>query len=222
MTTSINIKRLTCNPLQENCYVLSDTTRECVIIDCGTYFPEEQEALCQYIRDHRLIPTRLVATHGHLDHNFGNAFIYKEYGLSVEVCTEDQYLIEDLPGQAANLFGMHINDEQPPVGRWLSDGDTIPFGTHRLQVIHTPGHTPGSALLRLAGEQVVFTGDTLFRMSIGRTDLAGGSWSLMEQSLRTRVATLPPDTIVLSGHGPQSTIGEELLYNPYLNGGGSR
>ena len=214
----MDIKRLMCNPLQENCYVVSDDTKECVIIDCGAFYQEEQEALCQYIGDNQLKPVHLIATHGHLDHNFGNAMIYKEYGLKVEICGEDQYLIEDLPGQASSLFGMRISEEQPPVGRWLKEGDTIRFGTHRLQVIQTPGHTPGGMLLYCAEEHTIFTGDTLFRMSIGRTDFEGGSWAQMEQSLRTKVATLPKETIVLSGHGPQSTLEEELRYNPYLRG----
>ena len=212
----MNIKRLMCNPLQENCYVVSDETNECVIIDCGVFYQDEQVALCRYIREEGLKPTHLIATHGHLDHNFGNQLIFSEYGLRVEVCGEDQFLIEDLPGQASNLFGMQIDEHQPSVGRWLTEGDTISFGSHTFQVIQTPGHTPGSVLFYCPEEQTVFTGDTLFRMSIGRTDFEGGSWSQMEQSLRTKIAKLPKNAIVLSGHGPQSTIEDELMYNPYL------
>lgn len=198
--------------------MVSDDTKECVIIDCGTFYQDEQDALCQYIREEGLKPVHLLATHGHLDHNFGNAMVFAEYGLQVEICSEDQYLIEDLPGQASNLFGMTIDEEQPSVGRWLKDGDTITFGHHTLKVIQTPGHTPGGALFYCEEEHTLFTGDTLFRMSIGRTDFEGGSWQQMEQSLKTRVATLPKETIVLSGHGPQSTIADELTYNPYLRG----
>jgi glyoxylase-like metal-dependent hydrolase (beta-lactamase superfamily II) len=151
-----------------------------------------------------------------LDHNFGNSTIFNEFGLKVEVCSEDDYLIEDLPKQATDLFGIDINHDQPEVGRWLKDGDTITFGTHTLKVLQTPGHTPGSALIYCEEEHTCFTGDTLFRMSIGRTDFDGGSWEQMEQSLSNVVANLPKETIVLSGHGPQSTIEEELRYNPYL------
>lgn len=212
----INVKRFMCNPMQENCYVVSDESGECVIIDCGAYFDEEKAALCQYIADKNLKPIHLVATHGHLDHNFGNTFIYLKYGLKAEVCSEDQFLIEDLGGQAANMFGMQLDEKSVPVGRWLKDGDTITFGSHILQVIQTPGHTPGSALLYCAEEHTVFTGDTLFRMSIGRTDFEGGSWQQMMQSLQTKVSQLPSDTVVLSGHGPQSIIAEELQFNPYL------
>ena len=214
----MNIKRFMCNPLQENCYVVSDDTKECVIIDCGCYYPNEKDALKKYISENGLKPVHLFATHGHLDHNFGNADIFLTYGLKVEVCSEDAYLIEHLPEQGADLFGMQIIEDQPEVGRWLSDGDTITFGNHSLKVMQTPGHTPGSALLYCDAEHTVFSGDTLFRMSIGRTDFDGGSWQQMEQSLANIVSKLPKETIVLSGHGPESTIADELLYNPYLRG----
>ena len=197
--------------------MVSDETKECVIIDCGVFFPEEQQVLRQYIAEQQLKPVHLIATHGHLDHNFGNAYVYQQYGLKVEICGDDEYLISDLVGQACNMFGMDIPQEQPPVGRWIKEDDTITFGHHQLQVIQTPGHTPGGILLYCAAEHIVFTGDTLFRMSIGRTDFDGGSWQEMMQSLKTKVSTLPKETIVLSGHGPQSTIAEELQYNPYLH-----
>jgi glyoxylase-like metal-dependent hydrolase (beta-lactamase superfamily II) len=212
----MNIKRLMCNPLQENCYVVCDETKECVIIDCGAYYDEEKQALAAYIADNGLKPVHLVATHGHLDHNFGNAFVYRQYGLKPEICAEDQGLLANLREYAAALFGMNITEEQPPVGRLLKDGDTITFGQHTLKVLHTPGHSHGSILLYCEAEQTVFTGDTLFRMSIGRTDFPESSWRDMEQSLKNVVTKLPQETIILSGHGPQSTMADELRYNLYL------
>lgn len=211
-----HIKKLVCNPLEENCYVVSDETKECVIIDCGAYYPEEFDALEAYLRDQQLKPVHLLATHGHLDHNFGNVHLFHAYGLKVEICGEDQQLVEQLPEQAKNLFGMTISEECPQVGRLLKDGDEITFGSHTLCVLHTPGHSHGSCLYYCAEEKTVFTGDTLFRMSIGRTDFAEGSWAEMEQSLKNVVAKLPKETTVLAGHGPQSTIADELQYNPYL------
>ena len=211
-----NVKRLMCNPLQENCYVVSDDTRECVIIDCGAYYDEEFSALDTYIHEQQLTPVHLLATHGHLDHNFGNAYVYRQYGLKVEICAGDQQLVEHLPQQASALLGLQITEEQPPVGRLLNDGDNITFGHHTLKVLCTPGHSHGSCLFYCAEERTAFTGDTLFRMSIGRTDFAEGSWSEMEASLRNVVAALPPETVILSGHGPQTTIADELQYNPYL------
>ncbi len=205
-----------CNPLQENCYVVSDETRECVIIDCGAYYEEEKDAIANYINQNQLKPVHLLATHGHLDHNFGNAFLFGRYGLKVEICAEDRQLVESLPEQASSLFGMEIDETQPETGHLLKDGDTVTFGNHALQVLQTPGHSHGSALFYCKEEQVAFTGDTLFRMSIGRTDFAEGSWTEMEHSLKNVVARLPKETIVLSGHGPKSTIADELIYNPYL------
>jgi glyoxylase-like metal-dependent hydrolase (beta-lactamase superfamily II) len=211
-----NVYRFEVNPLQENCYVVSDDSRECVIIDCGAYYDEESIAIDNYLRKQQLKPVHLLATHGHLDHNFGNAHLFRQYGLKVEICAGDQQLVERLPQQAAALFGMEISDDQPPVGRLLNDGDTITFGQHTLQVIQTPGHSHGSCLFYCKEEGVVFSGDTLFRMSIGRTDFPEGSWQQMEQSLAKIAGTLPKDTVVYPGHGPQTTIADELQYNPYL------
>jgi glyoxylase-like metal-dependent hydrolase (beta-lactamase superfamily II) len=210
------VQRISVNPLEENCYVVSDESKECVIIDCGAYYDEEKEAVKAYISQNGLKPVHLLATHGHLDHNFGNAFLFREYGLKPEVCAEDAPLVEHLPEQASSLFGMDIDEEQPPIGRQLKDNDTITFGNHTLSVIQTPGHTHGCALFYCAEENTVFSGDTLFRMSIGRTDFAEGNWKEMENSLHNIVARLPQDTVVLPGHGPQTTIGDELKYNPYL------
>lgn len=210
------VQRFVCNPLEENFYVVSDDSRECVMIDCGAWYEEEFDALDHYIDANRLKPVHLLATHGHLDHNFGNAHIFRKYGLQVEICTDDQSLVERLPEQARDIFGIDISADQPSAGRLLSNGDVITFGNHQLQVLQTPGHTHGSCLYYCADEHTVFTGDTLFRMSIGRTDFAEGSWAEMEKSLRDVVAKLPKETTVLSGHGPQSTIADELMYNPYL------
>lgn len=212
----IQIKRFVCNPLQENTYVVSDDSRDCVIIDCGTFYDEERRALADYIRASGLTPRHLLATHGHLDHNFGNADLQETFGLRVEISAADQYLVESLADQARFLLGDGIDVAQAATGRLLYDGDLVTFGTHALRVLHTPGHSHGSVLFHCPEEHVVFTGDTLFRMSIGRTDFMEGSWSDMEHSLRHVVANLPQDTVVLPGHGPQSTIGDELKYNPYL------
>jgi glyoxylase-like metal-dependent hydrolase (beta-lactamase superfamily II) len=211
-----NVKSFQVNPLQENCYVVSDDTRECVIIDCGAYYPEEKQAIDNYIREHQLEPVHLLATHGHLDHNFGNAHLYEQYALEVEICEEDQQMVEHLGEQAESLFGMRLNDEQVPTGTLLKDGDIISFGNHTLQVLQTPGHSHGSCFFYCKDEHTAFSGDTLFRMSIGRTDFAEGSWQEMERSLSSVIASLPADTIVYPGHGPQTTIADELRNNPYL------
>lgn len=212
----LNVKSFQVNPLQENCYVVSDDSKECVIIDCGAYYDAECQAIDNYLRDNQLSPVHLLATHGHLDHNFGNAHLFEKYALKVEICAEDQSLVEHLPEQASTLFGMQISDDQPPIGKLLTNGDRITFGHHTLQVLHTPGHSQGSCLFYDKEEHIVFSGDTLFRMSIGRTDFPEGSWQQMQQSLTTIAKTLPADTVVYPGHGPQTTIADELKYNPFL------
>lgn len=212
----LNVKSFQVNPLQENCYVVSDDSKECVIIDCGAYYDAECQAIDNYLRDYQLSPVHLLATHGHLDHNFGNAHLFEKYALKVEICAEDQSLVEHLPEQASTLFGMQISDDQPPIGKLLTNGDRITFGHHTLQVLHTPGHSQGSCLFYDKEEHIVFSGDTLFRMSIGRTDFPEGSWQQMQQSLTTIAKTLPADTVVYPGHGPETTIADELKYNPFL------
>jgi glyoxylase-like metal-dependent hydrolase (beta-lactamase superfamily II) len=211
------IKRITCNQLQENCYIVSDETSECVIIDCGAYFSKERAAVVNYIRENGFTPRHLLATHGHFDHNFGNETLYAEFQLQPEVCEEDAHLLDDMAGQTLQFFGVEAaSRQQPPIGRILHHNDIITFGSHTLRVLHTPGHSHGSCLFWCEAEQTVFTGDTLFRMSIGRTDFDEGNWQEMEHSLVAVVAQLPPQTTVLSGHGLQTTIADELQYNPYL------
>ena len=212
----LKVKCFVCNPLQENCYVVSDESGECVIIDCGAYYEHEKDALFNYIRDERLKPVALLATHGHLDHNFGVSDVFGKYGLKVMICSEDQAMVEHLNEQARDIFGLELNIGCPGTEHLLENGEKICFGTSSLKVLKTPGHTHGSCLFCSEQENIVFTGDTLFRMSIGRTDFAEGSWQEMQHSLSNVIANLPSEMVVYSGHGPRTTIADELQYNPYL------
>lgn len=212
----LHIKRFTFNPIQENTYVLHDDTLESVIIDCGFFYSEERQALLGYLKDNHLTPVHLLCTHGHLDHCFGNITIYQEYGLKPEIIAEDEYLITKLDEQASNMFGFNLQEEIPPVGKYLSQDDIITFGRHEISIIHTPGHTPGSCVYYCKDEKVAFTGDTLFHLSIGRTDYEGGCYSDMMKSLQKLKQLLPAETVIYSGHGPQSTMDMELRGNMYL------
>ena len=212
----MKIESLVCNMLQENCYVVSDETKECVIIDCGAFYEEERRALVEYIRNNDLKPVHLLATHGHLDHNFGNDTIFKEFGLKPEIAQADEAWITNCKEQAMKLYGMTLNMEMPEVGHFLSDKEKIQFGNHTLEVMETPGHSPGSVVFYCEEENVLFTGDTLFQMTIGRTDLEGGSMMQIIQSLRI-IAQLPDNTKVYPGHGYTTTIGYELSRNPYMD-----
>ena len=212
----LTIQRFECNMLQENCYIISDETKECVICDCGAYYPAERAAIVDYIRDNGLTPVHLLSTHGHIDHNFGNNTIFDEFGLKPEVHKEDQHLMDMLAEQAETLVGITLDYAMPPVGKYFGDGDEITFGSHRLQVIETPGHSKGSVFFYCPEEAIALSGDTLFRNSIGRTDYLGGSMFQIIQSLRM-ICQLPDNTVVYPGHGPQTTIGTELSSNPYLD-----
>jgi len=212
----LNIKTFAFNLLQENTYVVSDDTLDCVIIDCGAYYDDERKALTDYISSQGLKPRHLLATHGHWDHNLGNDTVYKTYGLQVEAAKEDDFIITDIPRNFQSIIGAPLRRQYPAVGRFFGPDETIRFGHHSLQVLKTPGHSPGSVVFYCAEEHIAFTGDTLFRMSVGRTDFEGGSYEALMNSLANVLAKLPSETVILPGHGPQSTIADELRYNPYL------
>ena len=212
----ITIKTFAFNLLQENTYVVSDDSLECVIIDCGAYYEDERKAIIDYIKSEGLTPRHLLATHGHWDHNLGIDTIYEAFGLQVEAAKEDEYFITDIPRNFKSIIGAPLRREYPAVGRFFDDDETIRFGHHAFQVLKTPGHTPGSVVFYCAEEHTAFTGDTLFRMSVGRTDFEGGSYADLMNSLAHVLAKLPPETVIHTGHGPESTIGYELRYNPYM------
>ncbi|MCR5470785.1 Glyoxylase, beta-lactamase superfamily II [Xylanibacter ruminicola] len=213
----LNIKTFMCNLLQENTYVVSDDTKECVIIDCGAYYEEERTAITQYIDNEGLKPVHLLCTHGHFDHNFGIDTIYHAYGLKAEIAEEDGFLINDIPGQFLRMIGVPLKREYPPVGRYFEPNEVIRFGHHELKILKTPGHTPGGVVFYCEAEGIAFSGDTLFRMSVGRTDFEGGSYKELAESLKNVIAKMPAETTVYSGHGPKTTISDELKYNPYLH-----
>ena len=158
----------------------------------------------------------LLATHGHFDHNFGIDTIFNAYGLKVEIAEEDGPLVSDLPKQFEDFLRVPLRREYPPIGRYFEKDEVIRFGTHELKVLKTPGHSRGGVVFYCEEEHTVFTGDTLFKMSVGRTDFDGGSYEQLMNSLQSVLVPMPEETVVYSGHGPKTTIGEELRYNPYL------
>ena len=212
----LKIQKYVCNMFGENTYVVWDDTRECVIIDCGAFYPEEHAAIENLIKSESLKPVHLLCTHGHIDHVMGNGFVSQTYGINPEIHTGDEYLITNLREQARSMVGMDYADYIPPVGKYLSETDVISFGNHTLEIIHTPGHTPGGIVFHCKEEKVAFTGDTLFNMSVGRTDFPGGSWMQLMDSLKRMKDRLTPETALYSGHGNQTTLEYEMKWNPYL------
>ena len=212
----IKIETFVVNPIQENCYVVSDETKECVIIDCGALSESEQKAIITYIKEEKLKPVHNLGTHGHLDHHFGDAVIEKVFKLKPEVEKGDAVLMQSPKEAARHMFGMELPEDLPAGNLSLTAEGNINFGSHVFQVIPTPGHSQGSVSFYCAKENVVFTGDTLFKGSIGRTDFPGGNRFQIISSLR-RLAQLPDATVVYPGHGPQTTIGYELAHNLYMD-----
>lgn len=212
----MHIERFVCNMFQENCYIMSDDTNECVIIDCGAFYEEERKAIVEYINENQLIPKHLICTHAHIDHNFGDNTIYKAFSLKPEVPYKDKILMEHLTKQAKAFIGLSYKEPVPPVGKYFDESYIITFGNHELRVLPTPGHTPGSVMFYCKEEKVVFSGDTLFKLSIGRTDFQLGSYPDIIESLKTVANILPDDTTVLPGHSEQTSIGFEKAHNPYF------
>lgn len=212
----LDIHVIVCNMYAENCYIISDEAKECVIIDCGALREEERNAVTEYISKNQLKPVHLIVTHGHADHNFGDSFILKTYGLKPEINQMDQYLLDALPEQANFLTHGKMRLTVPEVGEYLKQDDKIAFGNHEFTVMETPGHSPGCVCFYCPEENVLMSGDTLFRRSIGRTDLPGGSMFELIQSLRL-LSQLPDQTKVCPGHGETTTIGDEVAFNPYMD-----
>ncbi len=211
----MTIKQFTCNPFQENTYIVYDETNEAVIIDAGCIFDAEKQALTQFITDNQLRIKHVLNTHLHLDHQFGNKFLYDTYGLKPEAHQEDEFLLENVVAQAKS-FGFPINEKAQELGDYIVENQEIVFGNSTLKAIHVPGHSPGSVAFYCEKENLIFVGDVLFLGSIGRTDLAKGDYSTLILSITKKMLPLPDSTVVYSGHGPATTIGYEKQNNPYL------
>jgi hydroxyacylglutathione hydrolase len=198
-------------PLQCNCTILADPrTREAVVIDPG----DEAERILRALEAEKVTPVALLHTHAHLDHITGSRAVKEATGAPIRLHAGDRPLYDALPEQAA-FFGFRAEAPAQP-DTPLTDGEVIRFGAHALRAIHTPGHTPGSMCFLLEGEsRMLFSGDTLFRRSIGRTDLWGGDTDAILASIRRRLFTLPGETPVVCGHGPGTTIDEEKRSNPF-------
>lgn len=203
------------NPFSENTCIVFDDTGECAIFDPGCYDHEEREQLRHFIEKNGLRPVRLINTHCHLDHVFGNAFVAKTWNLELEIHAGELPVLERFP-QVCQMYGVPFSEMSPMPGRFIEAGDLIEFGQTQLKVLFTPGHSPASLSFYCKEEGFVVAGDVLFYESIGRTDLPGGNTELLLQSIRSQLFTLPDETLVYPGHGPGTTIRHEKEYNPFL------
>lgn len=208
------IKTFYFNDLRTSCYVLYDNTKECAIVDPGCYSEKEKERLVKFIDSFGLVPKMIINTHGHFDHIMGNAFVADKWNIPTYMNHGD---IPQLSRSKSygGYFGYEFNQPTEDVID-LKDGDVIRIGDIVLNVFHTPGHSNGGVALYNEQEKYVICGDSLFAGSIGRTDLPGGDFDLLITSIRTKLLTLPPDTTAYPGHGPATTIGDEMANNPFL------
>lgn len=210
----LTIKQFTFNPVQENTYVIYTEKGECCIIDPGCYFTNERNELKNFIRQHQLLPKYLLNTHCHLDHVFGNKFVHDEFGLSLHLHKMEKPVFDNAPA-AGLMFGLPFD---PYTGEliYIDEGNTLTLGDDVFEILFTPGHSPGSISFYCKAQQFVIAGDVLFRMGIGRTDLPGGSFDTLINSIQTKLFVLSGEVTVYSGHGPQTTIDFEKLNNPFM------
>lgn len=213
----IEIKKFEFNPFGEATYLVWDTpSLDAMVIDPGMANTRERDEFDEFVRARHLHLTQMVNTHLHLDHTFGNDWLRERYALMTQA-NEGDASLGARRAEQARMFGMHSPAITPlTVERNLSDGDVVKVGDASFTVLQVPGHSPGSIALYDAAAGIVFTGDALFKGSIGRTDLTGGDYATLLHSIRTKLLTLPPATVVYPGHGPSTTIGEEKVHNPFL------
>ena len=211
----MKIKKFEFNMFPVNCYILSDESGEAVVIDAGCFYPEEKQRLKDYLSDNNLKLKHVLNTHLHLDHIFGNPFLFQEYGLSPECGQQDEFLL-DQASSMARSFGFLYEEKQPALGRYVCEGDTITFGNIELKAFHVPGHSPGSIVYYCKEAACLFSGDVLFYGSIGRTDLKGGNFDELREGICNHLFTLPEETRVYPGHGPSTSIGYEKKNNPFF------
>jgi glyoxylase-like metal-dependent hydrolase (beta-lactamase superfamily II) len=210
----IQIKKFTFNQVQENTFVAYDETGECAIIDAGCYFDNERQELDQFIADKQLKPVRLINTHCHFDHIMGITHCRAKYNLKFEAHPNEAILVEQA-SEHGDLFGIPMEPVDPP-DAFFEEGGQITFGNSYLQVIEAPGHSPGGVVFYNPEQKILIAGDVLFYGSIGRTDLPGGSFERLIGHIKTKLLTLPEETLVYCGHGPKTTIGFEKKNNPFL------
>ena len=211
----MTIKTFTFNPFQENTYLVYDETNESVIIDAGCLQNAEKQSIKKFLDDNKLTLKRVINTHLHLDHQFGNKFIYNTYGIKPEASIEDEFLLDNVIAQARS-FGFPIEEDAQDLGGYITENQEIKFGNSTLVSIHVPGHSPGSLAFYSEKDGALFSGDVLFQGSIGRTDLPQGDYATLILSITKKLLPLPDSTIVYCGHGPSTTIGFEKKNNPYL------
>ena len=210
----LKIKSFTFNPYQENTYLIFDDSKEAVVIDPGNYEAYENESISKFIDENKLQLKKIILTHCHLDHCLGNKYLNEKYGAELLIPFDERDLYKNVEN-IATLFGFanysHLDENE-----YLKEKDKIEFGDIKLDVLFLPGHSPGHLAFYFKNDNVCFSGDVLFYNSIGRTDLPGGDYDTLINSIKNKLFLLNPDTIIYSGHGPKTILKNEMKNNPFL------
>ncbi|GHM99668.1 MBL fold hydrolase [Cytophagales bacterium WSM2-2] len=209
----LSIQVFTFNAFSENTYVVSDETKEAVVIDPGCYTREEQRELSSYIESEQLKIKYLLNTHGHVDHVLGNDYVKDKYKVPFLIHKTDEATLRAVKTYAT-LYGFDAYRGAEPDG-FLAESDIVSFGNTTWKVLFLPGHAPGHIGFYDENDKVIFSGDVLFEHSIGRTDLPGGNHETLISSIHKKLFVLPDEVVVYPGHGPDTTIGEEKISNPF-------
>lgn len=210
----LSVKAFTFNPVQENTYLLYNAEKQCCIIDPGCYFPEEEQELKKFIEKSGLQPVLLLNTHCHLDHVFGNKFVHDTWGLTLHIHGKEKPVF-DRAEEAGRRWQLPFENYKGDL-IFLKEGEKINLGNEEMEILFTPGHSPGSVCFYSEADKFVIGGDVLFNGSIGRTDLPGGDFNTLINSIQTQLFTLPDETKVYPGHGTLTTVGFEKMNNPFV------
>ena len=210
----LTVKAFSFNPVEENTYVLYNEKKLCCIIDPGCYFQKEKEKLEKFIEENALQPILLLNTHCHLDHVFGNKFIYDTWGLLLHIHEKEKPML-DLAPASGQMWQLPFDNYKGELV-YIKEGSVIKIGDDELEIRFTPGHSPGHVIFYSETDGFAISGDVLFSGSIGRTDLPGGNFDILINSIQTQLFTLPDETKIYSGHGPMTTIGFEKMNNPFV------
>ncbi len=210
----LNVEKFVVNPLQENTYVVSDESGECVFIDPGFHFDVEHSEIIKYVADKKLKPVMIANTHCHFDHIMGVEFVRRQYEIPFRAHPDDAFWVGKAIEQG-QMFGFEMEPVREP-DSFFQEGEKLKVGNASFEIIHVPGHSPGHVVFYAAEEGILIGGDVLFYGSIGRTDLPGGDHQTLVSNIKNLLFTLPDDTKVYCGHGPETTLGFEKYSNPFL------
>ena len=212
----ISIQKFVFNPFSENTYVVFNEEKNAVIIDPGMYYEEEEKAIDKFIISNGLKLEAIWHTHSHLDHMFGTGYISRKYNLDPMIFEKDLDTYQNFE-RVCGMYGVPIRNMPPEKVQFMDIKKGLILGETKISVFFVPGHAPGHVVFHHSQSNVLINGDCLFRESIGRTDLPGGNHAQLISSIKNKLFTLPDNTTVFSGHGPETTIGHEKANNPFIN-----